>query len=223
MGVVIGHEMTHGFDDQGRQFDAKGNLSDWWTKSDADKYNAQAKCVVEQFDAYTVVDSTTHVNGKLTLGENIADLGGLKIAYLALEKSLKEHGRPAEDRRLHAGAAVLPRLGAGVAHAAERRGRQGAVNTDPHSPAKWRVNGPLSNMPEFKAAWGARTATRWCARTRSGRGSGSLVRSTATASPQDAEDAEETRGGLHRATNRMFLLKAARDATSWRHKPPRYE
>ena len=133
MGAVIGHEMSHGFDDQGRRFDAKGNLRDWWTKNDADKYNAQAQRVVDQFNAYTIVDSTTHVNGKLTLGENIGDLGGLKIAYLALEKSLKEHGRPANIDGFTPGAAVLPRLGAGVAYAAERRGRQGSGE---HRPAR---------------------------------------------------------------------------------------
>ena len=156
MGAVIGHEMSHGFDDQGRRFDARGNLRDWWTKSDADKYNAQAQRVVDQFNAYTIVDSTTHVNGKLTLGENIGDLGGLKIAYLALEKSLKEHGRPAKidgftpEQRFFLGwAQVWRTLQSDAAAKAQ-------VNTNPHAPAKWRVNGPLSNMPEFKAAWGCK-------------------------------------------------------------------
>jgi putative endopeptidase len=156
MGAVIGHEMSHGFDDQGRRFDAKGNLRDWWTKADADKYNAQAQRVVEQFNGYTIVDSTTHVNGKLTLGENIGDLGGLKIAYLALEKSLKEHGRPANidgftpEQRFFLGWAQVWRTLQSDA------GAKAQVNTDPHAPAKWRVNGPLSNMPEFKAAWGCK-------------------------------------------------------------------
>jgi putative endopeptidase len=156
MGAVIGHEMSHGFDDQGRRFDAKGNLRDWWTKADADKYNAQAQRVVDQFNAYTIVDSTTHVNGKLTLGENIGDLGGLKIAYLALEKSLKEHGRPANidgftpEQRFFLGWAQVWRTLQSDA------GAKAQVNTDPHAPAKWRVNGPLSNMPEFKAAWGCK-------------------------------------------------------------------
>jgi putative endopeptidase len=156
MGAVIGHEMSHGFDDQGRRFDAKGNLRDWWTKADADKYNAQAQRVVDQFNAYTVVDSTTHVNGKLTLGENIGDLGGLKIAYLALEKSLKEHRRPANidgftpEQRFFLGWAQVWRTLQSDA------GAKAQVNTDPHAPAKWRVNGPLSNMPEFKAAWGCK-------------------------------------------------------------------
>ena len=137
MGAVIGHEMSHGFDDQGRRFDAQGNLRDWWTKDDADKYNAQAQRVVEQFNAYTVVDSTTHVNGKLTLGENIGDLGGLKIAYVAHAEGDGGEGTPAEHRRLHSRAALLPRLGAGVAHGCSATKRRKAqVNTDPtHRPS----------------------------------------------------------------------------------------
>ena len=156
MGAVIGHEMSHGFDDQGRRFDAKGNLRDWWTTADADKYNAQAQRVVDQFNAYTVVDSTTHVNGKLTLGENIGDLGGLKIAYLAMEASMAKHGRQpnidgfSPEQRFFLGwAQVWRELQSDAAAKAQ-------INTNPHAPAKWRVNGPLSNMPEFKAAWGCK-------------------------------------------------------------------
>ena len=84
MGAIIGHEMTHGFDDEGRQFDKNGNLKDWWTKEDAVQYVAEADKVAKQFDGYTVIDSATHVNGKLTLGENIADFGGLTVAYAAM-------------------------------------------------------------------------------------------------------------------------------------------
>ena len=156
MGAVIGHEMSHGFDDQGRRFDAKGNLRDWWTKSDADKYTAQAQRVVEQFNAYTVVDSMTHVNGKLTLGENIGDLGGLKIAYLAMESAMAKKGRPPtidgftpEQRFFLGWARVWRELQSDAAAKAQ-------VNTNVHAPSKWRVNGPLSNMPEFKAAWGCK-------------------------------------------------------------------
>ena len=156
MGAVIGHEMSHGFDDQGRRFDAKGNLRDWWTKEDADKYKAQAQRVVDQFNAYTVVDSTTHVNGRLTLGENIGDLGGLKIAYLALEKSMAEHGRQPDidgftpEQRFFLGWAQVWRTLQRDASA------KLLVHTDPHAPSKWRVNGPLSNMPEFAKAWGCK-------------------------------------------------------------------
>src|SRR5207253_858518 len=94
IGAVIGHEMTHGFDDQGRQFDAAGNLRDWWTADDADRFKTRAGLVVQQFDSYTVVDSATHVNGRLTLGEDIADLGGLKVAYAALQRALAGRPRP---------------------------------------------------------------------------------------------------------------------------------
>ena len=156
MGAVIGHEMSHGFDDQGRRFDAQGNLRDWWTKDDADKYNTQAQRVVDQFNAYTIVDSTTHVNGKLTLGENIGDLGGLKIAYIAMEKSLKtKGGQPNID-----GFTPEQRFFLGWAQVWRTLQRDEAakaqVNTNPHSTAKWRVNGPLSNMPEFAKAWGCK-------------------------------------------------------------------
>jgi putative endopeptidase len=156
MGAVIGHEITHGFDDQGRQFDSKGNLRDWWTPADAAKYKAEADKVVEQFDAYTVVDSATHVNGRLTLGENIADLGGLKIAYEAMEKQLAKTGRPANidgftpEQRFFLGYAQVWRALTRDEYA------KTMIASDPHSPAKWRVNGPLSNMPEFHAAFGCK-------------------------------------------------------------------
>src|SRR5256885_13319583 len=97
MGAVIGHEMTHGFDDQGRQFDAAGNLRDWWTAGDAERFKTRAGLVAQQFDSYTVVDSATHVNGRLTLGEDIADLGGLKIAYAALQRAPAGPPRPAHS------------------------------------------------------------------------------------------------------------------------------
>jgi putative endopeptidase len=154
MGAVIGHEMTHGFDDQGRQFDAQGNLRDWWTAQDAAAYKARAQRVSDQFDAYTVVDSSTHVNGKLTLGENIADLGGLTIAYAAYEKSLAGKPRPPKIN------GFTPEQGFFLSWAQVWRERMRPeaerlqVNTNPHAPARWRVNGPLSNMPEFAKAFG---------------------------------------------------------------------
>jgi putative endopeptidase len=156
MGAVIGHEMSHGFDDQGRRFDAQGNLRDWWTKEDSDKYNAQAQRVVEQFNGYTVVDSTTHVNGKLTLGENIGDLGGLKIAYVALQKAMSQKGRQSNidgftpEQRFFLGWAQVWRT------LQRDEATKAQINTNPHAPAKWRVNGPLSNMPEFAKAWGCK-------------------------------------------------------------------
>ena len=160
MGAVIGHEMTHGFDDQGRQFDSKGNLRDWWTADDAAKYKAEANKVVDQFNAYTIVDTATHVNGKLTLGENIADLGGLKVAYIALQRALSKNGRPAPidgftpEQRFFLGWAQVWRT------LQRDESAKVQVASDEHSPAIWRVNGPLSNMAEFKTAWGCKAGDR---------------------------------------------------------------
>ena len=156
MGAVIGHEMTHGFDDQGRQFDAAGNLRDWWTPADANAYKARATLVSNQFDAYTVLDSATHVNGKLTLGENIADLGGLTVAFEAFQKAMAGKPRPKNiggftpEQRFFLSWAQVWRQ--------QVRPEQARmlVNVDPHSPSTWRVNGPLSNMPEFAKAFGCK-------------------------------------------------------------------
>jgi putative endopeptidase len=155
IGAVIGHEMTHGFDDQGRQFDARGNLRDWWTAADAAKYKGQADKVVAQFSSYSVVDSVTKVNGNLTLGENIADLGGLKIAYDAMQRAYA--GKPKtpidgftpEQRFFLAYAQVWRQI-------ARDEYLRNQVVTDPHSPAVWRVNGPLSNLAEFQQAFGCK-------------------------------------------------------------------
>jgi putative endopeptidase len=155
MGAVIGHEMTHGFDDQGRQFDKDGNLKDWWAKEDATKYTVQAKKVVKQFDSYTVLDSATHVNGKLTLGENIADFGGLTVAYAAMERAIGSGPHPKID-----GFTPEQRFFLGWAQVWRQLYRPQSlrtqVNSNEHAPSMWRVNGPLSNMPEFKAAWGCK-------------------------------------------------------------------
>jgi putative endopeptidase len=155
LGAVIGHEMTHGFDDSGRQFDAQGNLRDWWTPEDAAKYKAAAQLVVDQFNAYTVVDTASHVNGRQTLGENIADLGGLTVAYYAMEKAIA--GKPktkidgfTPEQRFFLGWAQIWR---GLSRD-EQVLQQ--IKSDAHSPGKWRVDGPLANMPEFKAAWGCK-------------------------------------------------------------------
>jgi putative endopeptidase len=155
MGSVIGHEMTHGFDDQGSQFDAQGNLRNWWSASDLEKFKRGTGLVSSQFDAYTVLDNV-HVNGKLTLGENLADLGGLSIAYAALEKALAEKGKPAlidgftpEQRFFLAWAQIWRQ---NITPEAQRV----RINTDPHSPGQWRANGPVSNMPQFAAAFGCK-------------------------------------------------------------------
>jgi len=155
MGAVIGHEMTHGFDDQGRQFDKDGNLKDWWAKEDAAKYTVQADKVVKQFDSYTVLDTSTHVNGKLTLGENIGDFGGLTVAYAAMERALGSASRAKID-----GFTPEQRFFLGWAQVWREVYRPQAlrtqVNSNEHAPSMWRVNGPFSNMPEFKAAWGCK-------------------------------------------------------------------
>jgi putative endopeptidase len=153
IGAVIGHEITHGFDDQGRKFDAEGNMKDWWTKDDETKYNALADKIVEQFNEYMVDKS--HVNGKLTLGENIADLGGLTIAYYALEKTLSGKEQKLIDgftpeQRFFISWAQVWRLNISTEMA------QLSVNTDSHSPSRYRVNGPFSNMLEFINAFGCK-------------------------------------------------------------------
>ncbi|HEY8853394.1 MAG TPA: M13 family metallopeptidase, partial [Gemmatimonadaceae bacterium] len=155
MGAVIGHEMTHGFDDQGAQFDAQGNLRNWWGAADLEKFKRGTGLVASQFDSYTVLDSV-HVNGKLTLGENLADLGGLSISYAALEKALAAKGRPANidgftpEQRFFLAWAQIWRSNT-TPEATRLR-----INTDPHSPGEWRANGPISNMPQFAAAFGCK-------------------------------------------------------------------
>jgi putative endopeptidase len=154
MGAAIGHEMTHGFDDQGRQFDAAGNLRDWWTASDSKAFDQRATLVQKQFDSYVVLDSL-HVNGKLTLGEDIADLGGLKIAYEAMERSISGKRPPLID-----GFTPEQRFFLSWAQIWRRKARPEAERqqalTDPHAPSHWRVNGPISNMPEFAKAFGCK-------------------------------------------------------------------
>ncbi len=152
IGAVIGHEMTHGFDDQGRKSDAEGNLKDWWQPDDAAKYIEQATRVQKQFDSFVAVDSL-HVNGKLTLGEDIADLGGLSIAYGALERSLAGKPRTKID-----GFTPEQRFFLAFAQIWREKMRPETmrmlVNTDPHAPGRFRVLGPLSNMKEFQEAFG---------------------------------------------------------------------
>jgi len=152
MGAVIGHEITHGFDDHGSQFDAKGNLKDWWTPEDQKNFKERAQCVSEQFDGY-VVDGDLHENGKLVLGESIADLGGLTISYAAYEKSLQ--GKP----RLPEKDGFTPEqqffLGWAQVWGANERLEYARLmaNTNPHPLPRFRGNGPLSNMAEFAQAF----------------------------------------------------------------------
>ncbi len=152
IGIGIGHEITHGFDDQGRQFDAAGNLKEWWTAEDAKKFKARAQKIIDQYNGYIAVD-TLHVNGELTQGENIADNGGVAIAYAAFKKTaqgrgnIKIDGLTPDQRFFLAGAQIWrtknrPELARTL------------VLSDPHSPPMWRINGMFSNMPAFYKAFG---------------------------------------------------------------------
>ena len=155
IGAVIGHEMTHGFDDQGRKYDPQGNIKNWWTIADEKRFEERGKKIVDQFNSYVVVDSL-HVNGKLTEGENIADLGGVKIAYVALEKALQR--KPA-DQRAEKIDGFTPEQRFFLSFAQIWRNNirpeyaRLLIQVDPHSPGKFRANGPLSNLPEFARAF----------------------------------------------------------------------
>jgi putative endopeptidase len=158
IGAVIGHEMTHGFDDQGRRSDAKGNLRDWWTKEDNEKFTAKADMVGKQYDAFSPLDSV-HVNGKLTMGENLADIGGLTIAYQAFQKTQQAKGAQKID-----GFSPNQRFFLGFAQIWRANQRPEAlrqqIQTDPHSPGMYRTNGPLMNMPEFYEAFGCKDGNK---------------------------------------------------------------
>ncbi len=151
IGAVVGHELTHGFDDQGRQFDPDGNLNDWWKPADADEFKKRTKCVVDEYSGFTAVGDLK-VNGELTLGENVADNGGLRVAYMALLKDLAGKDPAPID-----GLSAQQRFFLGWANAwcQNRRDEVSrlAAQTDPHSPGKYRVNGTVSNMPEFQEAY----------------------------------------------------------------------
>ncbi len=151
IGMVIGHEMTHGFDDQGSQYDEKGNMKNWWTKEDGDKFKSKTGGVVNQYNAFTVLGDL-HVNGELTLGENLADIGGLAIAYDAFQMTAQ-----AKDTTKIDGFTPAQRFFLGYAQVWRLKTRDEAmrtrINTDPHSPEMCRVNGPASNFEPFYEAF----------------------------------------------------------------------
>ncbi|MBV9769829.1 MAG: M13 family metallopeptidase, partial [Bryobacterales bacterium] len=150
-GSVMGHELTHGFDDQGRQFDAKGDLRNWWTPEDAKAFEERAECFIKEYSAFTPVDDV-HLNGKLTLGENTADNGGVHLAFMALMKTLDRKPEPKID-----GFTPQQRFFLGYAQVWCQNVRPEAARMraeiDPHSPGRDRVNGVVGNMPEFRDAF----------------------------------------------------------------------
>ena len=152
-GGTIGHELTHAFDDEGRQFDANGNLKDWWTKKDAKEYEERAQCIVDQYAQYTVVDDIK-INSKLTLGEDIADLGGLILGWMAWKEEMASMPEKAQTRD---GFTPEQRFFIGNAQWACENNRpenlRVSAMTDPHSPGRFRVNGLVVNMPQFQQAF----------------------------------------------------------------------
>jgi len=150
-GGTVGHELTHGFDDEGRQFDAKGNLRDWWTADDAKKFEQRAACISNQYSNYTIIDDIK-INGKLTLGEDVADLGGVLLAYMAWMADTK-------DQKLEPIDGLTPEqrffVGYGQSWCGQTRDetKRLRATVDPHSPEKYRTNGVVSNMPQFQEAF----------------------------------------------------------------------
>jgi endothelin-converting enzyme/putative endopeptidase len=154
-GGTIGHELTHGFDDEGRQYDAQGNLRDWWQPQDAEEFKNRSQCFIDQYAQYTIVDDIK-INSKLTLGEDVADNGGEILAYMAWKEATKGMNlKPIDgltpDQRFFIGYAQS--WCSNVRPEAQRM----RAMTDPHSPPKYRTNGVVSNMPEFQKAFQCKT------------------------------------------------------------------
>jgi putative endopeptidase len=166
VGMVIGHELTHGFDDRGRLFDGDGNLTDWWSPEAGKAFVERAACVKTQYDGYVAVDDL-HLNGALTVSENVADLGGLKLAFAAMQAWAKDHPeRVVRDARFTPEQQFF--LGAGQAWCRNVRPEElrRRVTVDPHSPARFRIDGPFSNLPQFQAAFGCSAGATMVRQTR---------------------------------------------------------
>ena len=155
MGAIIGHEITHGFDDQGAKFDLHGNMKNWWTEKDLKEFQSRGNCIAKQFDGY-VVEGDLHMNGKLVEGESIADLGGLTISYAAYQKFLEKHPAGKDVN----GFTPEQRFFLGYADAWKNHMRPELAklqaNTNPHPLPKFRANGAVSNMAEFAKAFGCK-------------------------------------------------------------------
>ena len=154
IGVVIGHEISHAFDDEGAQYDENGRLHDWWTAEDLKRFQARTQCVADQFESY-FIEPNIHHQGKLVLGESVADLAGAKLAWLAFQKAQQEHPAPTVDGLTPAQQFFIAW---GQFRGDETRPEQQRlmVQGDPHPVAKYRVIGPLSNLPPFAEAFGCK-------------------------------------------------------------------
>ncbi len=157
VGAVVGHELTHGFDDEGRQFDGNGNLDDWWSPEDAKKFEEKADCEVKEYNSFVVTDDV-HINGKLTLGENTADNGGLRLAFLAFLADAKRKGIDLNAKADGYTPIQQFFLGFGQDWCGETRPEQRRLQaqTDPHSDRKYRIDGVVQNMREFGEAFGCK-------------------------------------------------------------------
>jgi predicted metalloendopeptidase len=157
VGAVVGHELTHGFDDEGRQFDGNGNLDDWWSPEDAKKFEEKTGCEIKEYDSF-VVTADVHINGKLTLGENTADNGGLRLAFLAFLADAKRKGIDLNAKSDGYTPIQQFFLGFGQDWCGETRPEQRRLQAqaDPHSDRKYRIAGVVQNMPEFGEAFGCK-------------------------------------------------------------------
>ncbi len=155
IGAVIGHEMGHGFDDQGSRFDAQGNLKNWWTDADRKEFDKRAACVIEEYDTLDVGDGLRH-KGKLVVGEALGDLGGVTIAYKAYKRSLNGKEAPVIDG-FTGDQRFFIAFGRVWARAHTPEDLRLRLNTDPHPIARWRANGTLQNIPEFHKAFSCKT------------------------------------------------------------------
>jgi putative endopeptidase len=152
MGMVMGHEITHGFDDEGRKYDGTGLMRDWWSDDAVNKFESAAQCVVDQYGTYEPLPELK-VNGELTLGENIADLGGARLAYRAYRQWVAEHGAEPEVTGLTPEQQFWVSFGQAWCTVSADQTVRVRVQTDPHSPPRFRINGPVVNLPEFSEAF----------------------------------------------------------------------